>query len=158
METAIKVKPPASDNSGSTDDSSNKRKDNSSIINELGVSIATEAYSYVDILPYIYGGTSLTTGADCSGFTQSIYRECGVAIPRTSTEQASGGKTINEDELQVGDLVFYTGINDVNGTIGHVAIYVGYGKIVHEANSSRGCQLDDLNYTTPVKYVTYLRK
>ena len=70
--------------------------------------------------PYVYGGTSLTNGTDCSGFTMGIYKNFGMSISRTSREQATDGKAIKSSELKKGDLVFYAS----GGRISHVAMYI----------------------------------
>src|SRR5699024_2107256 len=76
--------------------------------------------------PYVYGGTSLTNGADCSGFTQAVYRNFGISINRTSRDQASNGTAVSLSNVQPGDLIFYK-----NGSsIGHVALYIGNGQVV----------------------------
>ena len=116
----------------------------------VGNAIAAKAQQYVGWLPYVWGGTSLNSGADCSGFVQSIYSNYGVSVPRTSSSQSSSGKTISYGELQIGDLVFY------GSPINHVAIYIGNNQICHEANSRRDCTIDNIFYVTPTKYVTYL--
>ena len=79
--------------------------------------------------PYVYGGTSLTNGADCSGFVQSIYAKFGISLPRTAYAQARAGKQISFAEAKPGDLITYPG---------HIAIYMGGGKIVHAANARKG--------------------
>lgn len=117
-----------------------------------GAAIAAKAQQYVGWLPYVWGGTSLSSGADCSGFVQAIYSSYGVSVPRTSSSQAYGGRSISRDQLQPGDLVFYG-----SGGINHVAIYIGGGMICHEANSARDCAIDSMTYCgTPVRYATYL--
>ena len=78
--------------------------------------------------PYVWGGTSLTNGADCSGFTQSVLRNFGISVPRVSREQANTGKGIKSSDMRPGDLIFYT---NSKGTINHVAMYIGNGQIVH---------------------------
>lgn len=117
----------------------------------LGSKIVSSAKNYVGRLSYVYGGTSLSTGADCSGFVQSIYRIYGVSVPRTSSSQAANGKSISRSNLRLGDLVFYG-----SGTINHVAIYIGDGKIVHCANPTRDCVIDNMDYMTVRKCVTYI--
>lgn len=95
--------------------------------------------------PYKYGGTSLTNGADCSGFTQSIYKEFGYSIPRTSLEQSAYGTKVSASSVKQGDLVFYQ-----NGkTVGHVAIYIGDGEVIHASNEKDGIKISKMNYRTP---------
>lgn len=84
--------------------------------------------------PYVWGGTSLTNGADCSGFVQSVYSNFGVSLPRTSYEQQNAGREVSYSEAQPGDLICYGG---------HVAIYMGDGKIVHASNSRDGIKVSD---------------
>ena len=102
--------------------------------------------------PYVYGGTSLTNGTDCSGFTMGIYKNFGMSISRTSREQATDGKSIKSSELKKGDLVFYAS----GGRINHVAMYIGNGKIVHASNSRTGIIVSNMNYRTPYKYVSII--
>lgn len=83
--------------------------------------------------PYIWGGTSLTEGADCSGFVQSIFREYGYELPRVAEDQAYAGTQVTVEDALPGDLVFYA---DESGHIYHVVIYAGEGKTI-EAQSSR---------------------
>lgn len=80
---------------------------------------------------YVWGGNSLSTGVDCSGLVQQIYKQLGISVPRTTYQQAKNGKQVPVSQIRPGDLVFY---NDY----GHVGIYVGNGKIVHAANSKLG--------------------
>lgn len=95
--------------------------------------------------PYVYGGTSLTNGTDCSGFTQGIYRHFGVSINRTSREQANNGRSVSLDSVKPGDLIFYK-----NGsTIGHVALYIGDGKVVHASCERVGITISNMYYRTP---------
>ena len=103
--------------------------------------------------PYKWGGTSLTNGTDCSGFTQSIFKKFGINIPRTSRAQARSGKTISVKNLQPGDLVFY----GKSGRINHVAIYIGNGKVISAKSRKAGIAINNYNYRTPYKAVTYLR-
>ena len=84
--------------------------------------------------PYRWGGTSLTNGADCSGFVQSVYANFGVSLPRTSYEQQNAGTEVSYADAQPGDLICYGG---------HVAIYMGNGQIVHASNSVDGIKISD---------------
>ena len=96
--------------------------------------------------PYVWGGTSLTNGADCSGFVQSVFANFGIGLSRTAASQASGGTSVSLDSLQAGDLLFYSS----SGSIDHVAIYIGGGQIVHAANSRSGIIISNAYYQTPV--------
>lgn len=156
MQTATEVSSGSSSSSSSSSGSSGNSSSSgsfSSSSSSVGASIVAKAKTYVGVLPYVYGGTSLTSGADCSGFVQSLYRLYGVSVPRTSQSQAAGGRSISRSQLQPGDLVFY---KNGGSTICHVAIYMGNGQIVHEANSRTDCKISNIDYDTPVKYVTYL--
>lgn len=100
--------------------------------------------------PYVWGGTSLTNGADCSGFVQSIYKQFGYTIPRVAKDQAksAGYCTIKPtlENLLPGDLIFYV---DSKGVVDHVAMYIGNGKIVHAANKKKGIVIASYNMRTP---------
>ncbi len=102
--------------------------------------------------PYVYGGTSLTNGADCSGFTQSIYAHFGITTGRSSRDQAAKGKEISVSSVQTGDLLFYASGNYIN----HVAMYIGNGQVIHASNSRTGITISPSNYRTPCKAVTFL--
>lgn len=107
-----------------------------------GSAIANYAKQFVGN-PYVHGGTSLTRGADCSGFTQSVYKHFGISIPRVARDQAKVGKAVSWNNLQPGDLVFYSG----NGgrSVTHVAIYIGNGKIVHAQTPRLGIGITTAN-------------
>jgi cell wall-associated NlpC family hydrolase len=97
--------------------------------------------------PYVWGGNSLTRGVDCSGLVQQVYRQLGISLPRTTYEQAKSGRRVSTTQLRPGELVFYnTGSRDPNGigTYGHVAIYMGNGKVVEAANSRAGLRVSNL--------------
>lgn len=91
--------------------------------------------------PYVLGGTSLTNGADCSGFVQTVYASFGIKIPRTTDVQAKAGTEVSIDELEVGDIVSY----GYNGIASHSAIYIGDGKIVHSSTPELGIRIDNIN-------------
>ena len=112
---------------------------------DLGQQIASYAVQFVGN-PYVYGGTSLTNGADCSGFVQSVFANFGIGLFRTAASQASGGTSVSLDSLQAGDLLFYSS----SGSIDHVALYIGGGQIVHAANSASGIIISNAYYSTPV--------
>ena len=112
-----------------------------------GQAIANYACQFVGN-PYVYGGTSLTGGADCSGFVMSVFANFGISLPHEAAAQSGYGTAVDASSLQPGDLVFYS-----NGSgISHVAIYIGNGSIVHAANESSGICYGSLNYNTPVAY------
>ena len=89
--------------------------------------------------PYVFGGTSLTNGTDCSGFTQSVYRHFGYSLPRSSTAQRSAGREVPYSEAQPGDLICYAG---------HIAIYIGNGQIVHASTPKTGIKVGTATYRT----------
>lgn len=102
--------------------------------------------------PYKSGGTSLTNGADCSGFVQSVFRDCGISLGRSSRDQAAGGTEISVSDIQPGDLLFYSNGKRIN----HVALYIGNGQVVHASNPRSGIRISNYNYRTPCKAVRYL--
>lgn len=104
--------------------------------------------------PYVWGGTSLTKGADCSGFVLSVYKKFGVALPHHSGSQAKQGTKISSSELQPGDLVFYA---NGSGTINHVAIYIGGGQVIHASSPTTGIKISKYNYRTPCGYRSILQ-
>ena len=92
---------------------------------------------------YVSGGTSPSTGFDCSGFTQYVYKQCGISISRTSYTQANDGTAVSKSDLQPGDLLLFH--SNGSSSIGHVGIYAGNGKFIHAANSKRGVVCDTIN-------------
>lgn len=103
---------------------------------------------------YVWGGTSLTKGADCSGFVLSVFKKYGISLPHHAASQAGYGTKISASELQPGDLVFY---GNSRGSINHVAIYIGGGQVVHASNERSGIKISNYTYRTPVKYVRLLQ-
>lgn len=97
--------------------------------------------------PYVWGGTSLTKGADCSGFTMQVMKQFGVSLPHYSGAQAKMGKPVKSSEMRPGDLIFYA---NSGGTVNHVAMYIGNGQIVHAASKKSGIKISTWNYRTPV--------
>ncbi len=97
--------------------------------------------------PYVWGGTSLTKGADCSGFTMSVMAKFGVSLPHYSGSQAKMGKAVTSGNMRPGDLIFYAGSG---GQVNHVAMYIGNGQIVHAASRKSGIKISTWNYRTPV--------
>lgn len=102
--------------------------------------------------PYVWGGTSLTNGADCSGFTMSIYKKYGVSLPHHAASQAQLGTKVDFGSAQPGDLVFYA----KNGSINHVAIYIGNGQVIHASSPKTGIKISSWNYRTPACIRRYL--
>jgi len=96
--------------------------------------------------PYVYGGSSLTNGTDCSGFTMSVFAHFGYQLNRSSRDQIYNGTNIGIYEVQPGDLLFY---NNGGSTIGHVALYIGDGKIVHASTPKTGIVVSNAYYQTP---------
>jgi len=101
---------------------------------------------------YVWGGETLGKGVDCSGFTMKVYQNFGIYMSHYSGDQAHEGTKISRDQLKKGDLVFYAR----NGTINHVAIYIGDGQVVHARSTRRGICITDIDYRTPVRYVTFI--
>ncbi|MDD3413563.1 MAG: NlpC/P60 family protein [Lachnospiraceae bacterium] len=95
---------------------------------------------------YVWGGTSLTNGTDCSGFTMGVYKEFGISLPRVSRSQATVGTKISASELKPGDLVFY----GKGGTINHVALYIGNGQVIHASSRKTGIKISNVYYRTPL--------
>lgn len=101
-----------------------------------GQEIAKFALQYVGY-PYVAGGTSLTNGADCSGFVMSVYKNFGYSLPRSSYAQSSVGRSVSYAEAQPGDIIYYGG---------HVAIYIGNGRIVHASTERTGIKTESATY------------
>ncbi len=108
--------------------------------NPQGVAIATYAKKF-NGNPYVYGGTSLTKGADCSGFTQSVYKHFGIKLPRVARDQAKVGIEIPLSNIEPGDLVFYS---SGGSTVTHAAIYIGNGKIIHARTPAHGIGINSM--------------
>lgn len=96
---------------------------------------------------YVWGGTSLTNGTDCSGFVMRIYEHFGYYLPRTSRAQAAATKSVSSSDVQVGDLFFYGS----GSTVNHVALYIGGGQIIHASNSRDGIKISSAYYRQPLK-------
>ena len=138
----------ASSSSSSSFSSDSSVSSTSTSSSSLGTDIANYALQFVGN-PYVYGGTSLTNGTDCSGFTMSVYAHFGYSLSRTAAAQAGNGTNVNFGNLQPGDLVFY----DNGGGIGHVALYIGNGQVVHASSAKTGIKVSAYNYRTPCKAV-----
>ena len=103
---------------------------------ELGREIANFACQFVGN-PYVPGGTSLTEGADCSGFTSAVYNNFGISLPRSSGSQAGYGREVSYSEAAPGDIIYYGG---------HVGIYIGNGQIVHASTQATGIKISNALY------------
>jgi len=108
--------------------------------NEMGVAVAEYAIQFVGN-PYVWGGTSLTEGADCSGFVMKVYEEFGVTLPHSSAADRKQGYAVKGGlkNAQPGDLICYSG---------HVALYIGDGQIVHAASEKSGIKIGKADYRT----------
>lgn len=113
-------------------------------VSNVRVDLVQYAQKYVGN-PYVWGGVSLTKGADCSGFVLSVFKNFGVSLPHSSRAQAGYGTKISPSEAQPGDLFFYA----KNGTINHVAIYIGGGQVVHASSPKTGIKISNAHYRTP---------
>ena len=101
--------------------------------------------------PYVYGGTSLTNGADCSGFVMSVFAQFGYELPRVAATQCVASQKKDVANIEAGDLVFYG-----DGGIDHVALYIGDGKIVHASTAATGIKVSDYDYRAPAAVGTFV--
>ena len=127
-----------SSQSGGSSSDGEKEKQYSAPGSATGANIAAYACQFVGN-PYVPGGTSLTNGCDCSGFTMSVYKAFGISIPRTSWSQQRAGKEVSFENARAGDIICYAG---------HVAIYLGDGRIVHASTQKTGIKYGNANYKT----------
>ena len=111
-----------------------------------GANIASYACQFVGN-PYVPGGTSLTNGADCSGFVQSVYKAFGISVPRTSWAQGNYGREVSYADAQPGDVIYYGG---------HVGIYIGGGKIVHASTQKTGIKYSSATYRSIITVRRFL--
>lgn len=118
-------------------------------VSDVRVSICEYAKQFLGNR-YVYGGSSLTRGTDCSGFTMRVYQQFGISLPHSSRAQANMGKKISVSEAKPGDLFFYGG---GGGYINHVALYIGGGQVIHASSPKTGIRISNCNYRTPVKVV-----
>jgi cell wall-associated NlpC family hydrolase len=132
-----------SNNSNNSNSSNNESPSHSGSDSGLRSEIIEYAQKFVGNR-YVWGGESLTKGADCSGFVQAVYADFGYRLPRVSRDQASSaGKRVSESDMLPGDLVFYA---NSRGSVNHVAMYIGNGMIVHAANSRQGIIRSNVKY------------
>jgi len=101
--------------------------------------------------PYVYGGTSLTNGADCSGFVMSVFANFGYSLPRVAAAQCDASTKKDISQLEPGDLVFYG-----NGYVDHVALYIGDGKIIHASGATTGIKISNYDYEQPAAIGTFM--
>lgn len=118
----------------------NNSSGSSSTVSGTGQDIANYACQFVGN-PYVAGGTSLTSGADCSGFTWAVYQHFGINLPRSSYAQACAGTEVSYADIQPGDIIYYGG---------HVAIYIGNGRIVHASTAATGIKYSNALYRTVI--------
>lgn len=116
-----------------------------------GMSLVQYALQFVGNR-YVWGGTSLTNGVDCSGFTMQVYAHYGISLPHHAASQPGYGTRVSASEAKPGDLFFYSN----GGGINHVAIYIGNGQVVHASNPRTGIKISNAFYRTPVCVVRYL--
>lgn len=136
----------SSDSSGEpSGGSSGSSSGGSSAGSGRGQEIANYACQFVGN-PYVPGGTSLTNGADCSGFTWAVYQNFGISLPRSSYAQASGGSEVSYSDMQPGDIIYYGG---------HVGIYVGNGTIVHASTQATGIKYSSATYRSIITIRRY---
>ncbi len=117
-----------------------------------GMNVVNYAKRYLG-LPYIHAGRSLSKGTDCSGFTSLIFQEFGISLGKTVSSQLYSGSYVSRNDLQPGDLVFYS----YGSIASHVAIYIGDGLIIHESNPRDGCKISSvniMNYITARRVIT----
>ena len=117
-------------------------------VSDVRVSLVSYATQFVGN-PYVWGGTNLTRGADCSGFVLSVFANYGISLPHSSKAQANCGTKIAASDAQPGDLFFYGNGSSIN----HVAIYIGGGRVVHASSPKSGIKISGAYYRTPVKVV-----
>ena len=122
-------------------------------VSDVRVSLVQYATQFVGN-PYVWGGTSLTRGADCSGFVLSVYANYGISLPHSSRAQANCGAKISASEAKPGDLFFYGNGSGIN----HVAIYIGGGQVVHASSPRTGIKISSAYYRNPVKVVRIINE
>lgn len=120
-------------------------------VSDVRASVVSYALQFVGNR-YVWGGTSLEKGVDCSGFTMRILGKYGISLPHSSRAQPSYGKKISASEAKPGDLFFYGS----GRSISHVAIYIGNGQIVHASNKRDGIKVSNAYYRNPICVARYL--
>lgn len=132
--------------------SSVEELENGTGVSDTRVSLVQYALQFVGNR-YVWGGTSLTNGIDCSGFTMQIYARYGISLPHHAASQPGYGTRISASDAQPGDLFFYGS----GSTISHVGIYIGNGQIVHASNARTGIKISSAYYRTPICVARYLK-
>lgn len=127
-------------------------------VSALRSALVVEAKKHLG-LKYVWGGNSLETGADCSGYVLAVYRACGIdtsGLPRASYDiiNSSKGRTVSYEEAKPGDLVFYG--NSTGSVINHMGMYIGNGQIIHESGYAYGCRISDINFRKVIKIKNFL--
>ena len=112
---------------------------------QTGIDLANYATQFVGN-PYVYGGSSLTDGADCSGFVMAVYAQFGYSLPHSAGAQSGYGTRVDTSSLEPGDILFY----GYDGSIEHCAIYIGDGMIVHASTEETGIKISSAFYSTPI--------
>lgn len=120
-------------------------------VSEKNVSIVEYAKQFLGN-PYVWGGTSLTKGADCSGFTMGIYAEFGISLPHSSSAQSRMGTKVSASEAKPGDLFFYGS----GSSVSHVAMYIGNGQVIHASTAKTGIKISNASYRTPITVRRFL--
>ena len=121
----------------------NNQVANKPVVNsQAGNNVVSFAKKYLGY-DYVSGGTTPSTGFDCTGFTYYVYNACGYSLSRSCSVQAKSGTAVSKADLKAGDLLLFN--NGANGSIGHVGIYIGDGTFIHAANSRRGVVTDTIN-------------
>ena len=141
----------SSKSSSKSSSSSSSEKSYSAPSGSNGQAVVNYASQFVGN-PYVYGGSSLTNGTDCSGFTMSVFAHFGISTGRSSRDQAAKGKEVAVSAVQPGDLLFYASGNYIN----HVALYIGNGQVIHASTAKSGIKISPSNYRTPCKAVSFL--
>ncbi len=136
LNRAVTIKQPSHTSQGTQDSGSS----------QASLSIVDYAMQFLGNR-YVWGGTSLTNGTDCSGFVMRIYEHFGYSLPRTSREQAAATRSVSSTDVQAGDLFFYGS----GSTVNHVALYIGGGQIIHASNSRDGIKISSAYYRQPLK-------
>ena len=140
----------SSKSSSKSSSSSSSEKSYSAPSGSNGQAVVNYASQFVGN-PYVYGGSSLTNGTDCSGFVMSVFANFGYSLPRVAAAQCEASTKKDISQLEPGDLVFYG-----SGYVDHVALYIGDGKIIHASGAATGIKISNYDYEAPVGVGTYI--